>query len=76
MSNYDTIKDLAVRFVQRNKMTSMYLAKEDYVAYAQNAIPLMKEAVNLTKEYPNDFAAYVVAINIVRSNVRILPDLT
>lgn len=76
MSNYDTIKDLAVRFMQRNKMTSMYLAKEDYVAYAQNAIPLMKEAVDLTKEYPNDFAAYVVAINIVSSNVRNLTDLT
>ena len=76
MSNYDTIKDLAVKFMQRNKMTSMYLAKEDYVAYAQNAIPLMKEAVDLTKEYPNDFAAYVVAINIVSSNVRNLTDLT
>lgn len=76
MSNYDAIKDLAVRFVQKNKMNSMYLAKEDYVNYVENAVPLMRDAVKLTQEYPTDFSAYVVAINIVSSNVRQLADLT
>lgn len=76
MANYDTIKELAVRFMQRNKMVSMHLAKEDYLRYTQESIPLMRDAINLTTEYPEEFAAYVVAINIVSSNVRNLTDLT
>lgn len=76
MSNYDTIKELAVKFMQRNKMASLHLAKGDYQNYVENAIPLIKEAVGLTQEYPEDFAAYVVAINIVSSNVRNLTDLS
>lgn len=76
MSNYDTIKELAMKFMQRNKITSMYLAKEEYQKYVENAIPLIKDAVRLTEQYPEDFAAYVVAMNIVSSNIRSLNDLS
>lgn len=76
MSNYETIKEVAMQLLQRKKITSLYYAKEDYENYAQNVIPLMSDGLKVIEQYPNDFAAYVVAFNMVCSNARDLSELT
>lgn len=76
MSNYETIKGLALQYMQRNKMNSIYFVKEEYTKYTEGALPLMDEVLELVKTYPKDFAAYVVAFNIIGSNTRQLSDLT
>lgn len=76
MSNYETIKEVAMQLLQRKKITSLYYAREDYVNYAQNVIPLMSDALKVIENYPSDFAAYVVAFNVISSSARDLSDLT
>lgn len=75
MSNYETIKDCALQFMIRNKMNSMYYEKEDYQKYFNEAINLMENVLKFLNTYPEDFAAYVVAYNVVGSNTRQIFDM-
>lgn len=76
MSNYETIKEVAMQLMQRKKMASLYYAKEDYENYNKQVLPLMADALNLIEQYPSDFAVYVVAFNVISSSVKGLCDLT
>ena len=75
MSNYETIKDQALKFMTRNKITSMYYEKEEYQKFFDEALHLMEDALKFLNTYPEDFAAYVVAYNIVGSNTRQIFDM-
>lgn len=75
MSNYETIKNCALQFMTRNKMSSMYYEKEDYQKYFDEAIHLMEDVLEFLNTYQEDFAAYVVAYNVVGSNTRQIFDM-
>lgn len=75
MSNYETIKDYALQFMTRNKMNSMYYKKTDYQKYFNEAIKLMEDVLQFLNTYPEDFAAHVVAYNIIGSNTRQIFDM-
>lgn len=75
MSNYETIKDYALQFMTRNKMNSMHYLKEDYQKYFNESIDMMEDVLKFLNTYPEDFAAYVVAYNIIGSNTRQIFDM-
>lgn len=76
MSNYDTIKDEALKFMTRDKMNSVRYSKEEYAEYFEEALHLMLDVLGLIDKYPDEFASYVVAYNIVGSNTRQIADMT
>lgn len=64
----NNLHEECVKYMQKSKLISLYLAKKEYSRFLTESKLLNNELIQLIKEYPNTFNAYLIACTVSMTN--------